>query len=143
MKTNMSFKTIGNGITAMMLVLAALSVNPAKAQTAEVSTTVATEAKPELQVKFLGATGEFLYFELAMQQSDDSRSNLRIRNESGNELYAETVFRKASIRKLKIAKDEAEKIEFVYNNNRGEVRKVVEIKIKVQEAIEVKDITRL
>lgn len=143
MKTNMSFKTIGNGITAMMLVLASLTVSPAKAQTAEVSTPVTTEAKPELQVKFLGASGEYLYFEVAMQQSDDTRSNLRIRNENGNELYSETVFRKASTRKLKIAKDEAEKIEFVYNNTRGEVRRLVEIKIKLQEAIEVKDITRL
>lgn len=143
MKTNMSFKSVGNGITAMMLVLASLTTSPTKAQTAEVPATVIADAKPELQVKFLGATGEFLFFELSMQQSDDSRSNLRIRNENGNELYAETVFRKASVRKLKIAKDEAEKIEFVYNNTRGEVRKVVEIKIKMQEAIEVKDITRL
>lgn len=143
MQTNMSFKSVGNGITAMMLVLASLTTNPTKARTAEVSATVTADAKPELQVKFLGATGEFLFFELSMQQSDDSRSNLRIRNENGNELYAETVFRKASVRKLKIAKDEAEKIEFVYNNTRGEVRKVVEIKIKMQEAIEVKDITRL
>jgi hypothetical protein len=53
------------------------------------------------------------------------------------------VFQKTTIRKLKIAKYQAEKIEFVYSNPRGETRKTIAIKIKLQEAIEVKDITKL
>lgn len=78
-----------------------------------------------------------------MLQADDNRSNLRIRNEHGSELYTETFFQKSSIRKLKIEKGEAEKLEFVYNNGRGEAKKMVEIKIKYQETVEVNDIARL
>lgn len=138
----MRFKGIGMTISAFLLVLASFSVNPAKAQTV-LAATVSTEAKPELKVKFLGSTGDYLVFELATQQNDESRSNLRIRNENGSEIYSETVFRKNSVRKLKIAKDEAEKIEFVYNTAKGDVKKVVEVKIKVQEAVEIKDVSSL
>ena len=140
MKSKMNFKAIGMFVMLFVLVVSASSV-PATAQRSAITAT--PENKPELQVKFLGSTGEYLLFELAMQQSDETRSNLRIRNENGSELYAETVFQKTAVRKLKIAKDEADKIEFVYNTTKGEVRKLVEIKIKVQEAVEVTDITKL
>lgn len=142
MKSQMRFKSIGIVISAALLVLASFSVNPAKAQTV-LAAAVSTEAKPELKVKFLGSAGDYLVFELATQQNEETRSNLRIRNENGNELYSETVFRKNSVRKLKIAKDEAEKIEFVYATAKGDVKKVVEVKIKVQEAVEIKDISSL
>jgi len=142
MKPQLNFKAIGMISTIVLLVFTTSSMQSLNAQTAAASVVV-TESKPELQVKFIGSTGDFLFFELTMQQSDDTRSNLRIRNEDGNELYSESVFQKTTIRKLKIAKDEAEKIEFVYSNPRGETRKTIAIKIKFQEAIEVKDITKL
>jgi len=142
MKPQLNFKAIGMISTIVLLVFTTSSLQSLNAQTAAASVVV-TESKPELQVKFIGSTGDFLFFELTMQQSDDTRSNLRIRNEDGNELYSESVFQKTTIRKLKIAKDEAEKIEFVYSNPRGETRKTIAIKIKLQEAIEVKDITKL
>lgn len=141
MKSQMKFKAIGMFVTIFLLMFTSTSVQTVNAQAPTAS--VVNENKPDLQVKFLGSTGEFLFFELAMQQSDDTRSNLRIRNENGTELYSETVFQKASVRKIKIAKDEAEKMEFVYTTPRGDVKKTIEIKIKVQEAIEVKDVTRL
>jgi len=141
MKPQLNFKAIGMISTIVLLVFTTSSLQSLNAQTT--ATTVVTESKPDLQVKFIGSTGEFLFFELTMQQSDDTRSNLRIRNEDGNELYSESVFQKTTVRKLKIAKDEAEKIEFVYSNPRGEARKTIAIKIKLQEAIEVKDITKL
>ena len=141
MKPQLNFKAIGMISTIVLLVFTTSSLQSLNAQS--VATTVVTESKPDLQVKFLGSTGEFLFFELTMLQSDDTRSNLRIRNEDGNELYSESVFQKSAVRKLKIAKDEAEKIEFVYSNARGEARKTIAIKIKFQEAIEVKDITKL
>lgn len=99
-------------------------------------------SKPELEVKFLGATGEFLYFELSLNQLNDTRSQLRVRNEDGVELYAESVFSKSATRKLKIAKEDVEKLEFAYSNLKGEVKRTFEVKIRFQEAIEVKDITR-
>ena len=142
MKPQLNFKAIGMISTIVLLVFTTSSLQSLNAQTAAASVVV-TESKPELQVKFIGSTGDFLFFELTMQQSDDTRSNLRIRNEDGNELYSESIFQKTTIRKLKIAKDEAEKIEFVYSNPRGETRKTIAIKIKLQEAIEVKDITKL
>ena len=141
MKPQLNFKAIGMISTIVLLVFTTSSLQSLNAQTT--ATTVVTESKPDLQVKFIGSTGDFLFFELTMQQSDDTRSNLRIRNEDGNELYSESVFQKTTVRKLKIAKDEAEKIEFVYSNPRGEARKTIAIKIKLQEAIEVKDITKL
>lgn len=98
------------------------------------------KSRPELQVKFLGANAGYLYFELSMQQADALRSNLRILNEDGHELYAETLFNKATIRKIKLPKDDAEKLEVLYNTTKGEVKKVLSIEIKVQEAIEVKEI---
>ncbi|MBY0536004.1 MAG: hypothetical protein K2P88_09150 [Chitinophagaceae bacterium] len=110
----------------------------AKAQEAAA---VTTEVKPELQVKFLGATGEYLYFEINTTQAEDIRSNLKIRNEAGNELFAETLFKKSATRKIKVAKGDVEKLEVVYNTFRGEVKKVLEVKIKFQEAIEVTDLT--
>lgn len=140
MKSQMNFKAIGMFVTIFLLVFTSSSVQT-NAQRSAMAVT--TESKPDLQVKFLGSTGEFLFFELAMQQSDDTRSSLRIRNENGTELYSETVFLKTSVRKIKIAKDEAEKMEFVYTTPRGDVKKTIEIKIKLQEAIEVKDVTRL
>lgn len=100
------------------------------------------DAKPAMEVKFLGATGEFLYFELSLNQLNDTRSQLRVRNEDGVELYAESVFSKSATRKLKIAKEDVEKLEFAYSNLKGEVKKTFEVKIRFQEAIEVKDITR-
>ena len=141
MKPQLNFKAIGMISTIVLLVFTTSSLQSLNAQS--VTTTVVTESKPDLQVKYIGATGEFLFFELTMQQSDDTRSNLRIRNEDGNELYSESVFQKTTVRKLKIAKDEAEKIEFVYSTPRGEAKKTIAIKIKLQEAIEVKDITKL
>ena len=141
MKPQLNFKAIGMISTIVLLVFTTSSLQSLNAQTAAAS--VVTETKPDLQVKFMGSTGEFLFFELTMQQSDDTRSNLRIRNENGNELYSESVFQKTTVRKLKIAKDEAEKIEFVYSTPRGEAKKTIAIKIKLQEAIEVKDITKL
>jgi len=100
------------------------------------------DAKPAMEVKFLGATGEYLYFELSLNQLNDTRSQLRVRNEDGVELYAESVFSKATTRKLKIAKEDVDKLEFAYSNLKGEVKKTFEVKIRFQEAIEVKDITR-
>lgn len=141
MKSQMNFKAIGMFVTVFLLMFTSTSVQTASAQRSAIN--VVADNKPDLQVKFLGSTGDFLFFELAMQQADDTRSNLRIRNENGTELYSETVFQKASVRKIKIAKDEAEKMEFVYATPRGDVKRTIEIKIKLQEAIEVKDITRL
>ncbi len=141
MKPQLNFKAIGMISTIVLLVFTTSSLQSLNAQST--ATTVVTESKPDLQVKFLGSTGEFLFFELTMSQSDDTRSNLRIRNEDGNELYSESVFQKTTVRKLKIAKDEAEKIEFIYSTPRGEAKKTIAIKIKLQEAIEVKDITKL
>ena len=142
MKPQLNFKAIGMISTIVLLVFTTSSMQSLNAQTAAASVVV-TESKPDLQVKYIGSTGEFLFFELSMQQAEDGRSNLRIRNEDGNELYSESVFQKTTIRKLKIAKDETEKIEFVYSTPRGEARKTIAIKIKLQEAIEVKDITKL
>ena len=141
MKPQLNFKAIGMISTIVLLVFTTSSLQSLNAQSA--ATTVVTESKPDLQVKYLGSTGDYLFFELTMLQSDDTRSNLRIRNEDGNELYSESVFQKTTVRKLKIAKDEAEKIEFVYSTPRGEAKKTIAIKIKLQEAIEVKDITKL
>jgi len=142
MKPQLNFKAIGMISTIVLLVFTTSSMQSLNAQTAAASVVV-TESKPDLQVKYIGSTGEFLFFELSMQQAEDGRSNLRIRNEDGNELYSESMFQKTTVRKLKISKDEAEKIEFVYSTPRGEARKTIAIKIKLQEAIEVKDITKL
>lgn len=141
MKSQKTFKAITMFATVLVLTIFSSVMHPLKAQSVDSSAIVA--GKPDMQVKFLGTAGEYLYFELAFQQNDETRSSLRIRNENGNELYAETSFQKAMVRKLKIAKDEAEKLEFVYNTVKGDVKKTFEIKIKMQEAIEVKDITRL
>jgi hypothetical protein len=86
MKPQLNFKAIGMISTIVLLVFTTSSMQSLNAQTAAASVVV-TESKPELQVKFIGSTGDFLFFELTMQQSDDTRSNLRIRNEDGNELY--------------------------------------------------------
>jgi hypothetical protein len=133
------FRSFVAVLTASVLVLSSFTTAPAGSPAAAV---VSPEAKSDVQVKFLGANGDFLYFEVNLQQALSSRSNFRIRNEQGNELYAETIFEKTATRKLKIAKDEAEKLEFLYNTGKGEVKKTLQIKIRVQEAIEVKEIAR-
>lgn len=140
MKSQKNFKAIGMIVTLLVLLFSTVSSNYASAQRSAMNV---VEDKPELQVKFIGSNGEYLFFEVELAQANQTRSNLRIKNENGNELYSETVFQKNAVRKLKIAKDEAEKIEFAYSTNRGEVKKLVEIKIKTQEAIEVRDITKL
>lgn len=140
MKSQKNFKAIGIIVTLLVLVFSTVSSNYASAQRSAMNV---VEDKPELQVKFIGSNGEYLFFEVELAQAHQTRSNLRIKNENGNELYSETVFQKNAVRRLKIAKDEAEKIEFAYSTNRGEVKKLVEIKIKTQEAIEVRDITKL
>jgi hypothetical protein len=140
MKSQKNFKAVGIIVTLLVLLFSTVSSNYASAQRSAMNV---VEDKPELQVKFIGSNGEYLFFEVELAQANQTRSNLRIKNENGNELYSETVFQKNAVRKLKIAKDEAEKIEFAYSTNRGEVKKLVEIKIKTQEAIEVRDITKL
>ena len=140
MKSQINFKAIGMFATISLLVFTS-SLQTVKAQSSAV--TVVAENKPDLQVKYLGASGEYLVFELSMQQADDTRSNLRIRNENGNELYSETMFLRTVVRRFKISRDEAEKLEFVFNTSKAEVKKVVAITIKFQETIEVKDIARL
>ena len=77
MKSNLNFKAIGMFVMLFVLVVSASSVQTASAQRSAITAT--SETKPELQVKFLGSAGEFLFFELAMQQNDETRSNLRIR----------------------------------------------------------------
>lgn len=141
MKSQVNFKAIGMSIITSLLLFTTGSLQTVNAQSATVTTV--TENKTDLQVKFLGSAGDYLFFELTMQQPDDLRSNLRIRNENGNELYSESIFLKSIVRKIKIAKDEAEKLEFVYNTRSGEVKKVVEIKVKFLETIQVIDIARL
>ena len=141
MKSQVNFKAIGMSIATSLLLFTAGSLQTINAQSATVNTV--TESKTDLQVKFLGSAGDYLFFELTMQQPDDLRSNLRIRNENGNELYSESIFLKSIVRKIKIAKDEAEKLEFVYNTRSGDVKKVVEIKVKFLETIQVIDIARL
>ncbi len=141
MKSQVNFKAIGMSIATSLLLFTAGSLQTINAQSATVNTV--TESKADLQVKFLGSAGDYLFFELTMQQPDELRSNLRIRNENGNELYSESIFLKSIVRKIKIAKDEAEKLEFVYNTRSGEVKKVVEIKVKFLETIQVIDIARL
>ena len=128
-------------IATSLLLFTAGSLQTINAQSATVNTV--TESKTDLQVKFLGSAGDYLFVELTMQQPDDLRSNLRIRDENGNELYSESIFLKSIVRKIKIAKDEAEKLEFVYNTRSGDVKKVVEIKVKFLETIQVIDIARL
>lgn len=141
MKSQVNFKAIGMSIITSLLLFTTGSLQTVNAQSATVTTV--TENKTDLQVKFLGSAGDYLFFELTMQQPDDLRSNLRIRNENGNELYSESILLKSIVRKIKIAKDEAEKLEFVYNTRSGEVKKVVEIKVKFLETIQVIDIARL
>ncbi len=141
MKSQINFKAIGMFVTIFLLVFTSGSLQTVNAQSAAITTV--TENKSDLQVKFLGTTAEYFIFELTMQQPDDLRSNLRIRNENGSELYSESIFLKSIVRKIKIARDEAGKLEFVYNTRSGEVKKVVEIKVKFLETIEVIDIARL
>lgn len=138
MKSQVNFRSVIAALAAAVVVFSSFTAPAVKKPAAVAAETAAAD----VQVKFLGANGDYLYFEVALQQHAKSRSNFRIRNEQGNELYAETIFDKAATRKLKIAKDEAEKLEFLYNTSRTEVKKTLEIKIRVQEAIEVKEIAR-
>lgn len=98
--------------------------------------------RPELQVKFLGAADEELFFEVSLHQPEEGRSHFRIRNENGQELFSQVLFRKQTTQKVKIAKGEAEKLEFLYSNLRHEVKKSFGVRIRLQEAIEVRDISQ-
>lgn len=139
MKSNMKFRVV---LATLIVFSVAASSFTTMVNANSVVVPVSADSKPSLDVKFLGATGEFLYFELSLAQLNDTRSQLRVRNENGVELYAENVFSKSTTRKLKIAKEDVEKLEFAYSNTKGEVKKTFEVKIRFQEAIEVKDVTR-
>jgi len=141
MKSQMNFRHFMTTAIVASLSLGAMAPTTVHAQKA--NTVITSETRPELDVKFLGATGEYLYFELSMSQVDDSRSQLRIRNTERNELYSENFFRKSSTRTVKVAKEDVDKLEFTYSNGKGETKKTFEVKIKFQEAIEVKAIAKL
>lgn len=126
-------------ISALFCVLSTAAVLPVSGQ--EIISGI-PETKPELQVKFLGASGEDLFFEVNLQQPEEGRSHFRIRNENGQEIFSEVLFRKQVTRKIKIAKGEADKLEFLYSNQRQEIKKSFAVRIRLQEAIEVKDITQ-
>lgn len=139
MKSNMKFRVVLATLIVFSVVASSFTT---MVNAKSVAVPVSVDSKPSLDVKFLGATGEFLYFELSLAQLNDTRSQLRVRNEDGVELYAESLFSKSATRKLKIAKEDVEKLEFAYSNPKGEVKKTFEVKIRFQEAIEVKDVTR-
>jgi len=64
MKPQLNFKAIGMISTIVLLVFTTSSLQSLNAQTT--ATTVVTESKPDLQVKFIGSTGDFLFFEVYM-----------------------------------------------------------------------------
>lgn len=92
------------------------------------------EPRPEIRVNYLGMSESFFHFEVVLRQPDAYFSRLRIRNESGQEIYSERIGRRSAVLKVKVDKEEEGKLTFLYTTSREEVRKQLEVKVKLLEA---------
>lgn len=100
------------------------------------------ESRMELQVKYMGVSGDDLLFEVLLVQPTEGRSVFRIQNQDGQEILSRVVFRRNSVRRVKITKWEFDKLEFVYSNLYQELRKSFEVRLRFLEDYEVRDISR-
>ncbi|MFM7838835.1 MAG: hypothetical protein ACKO6K_04660 [Chitinophagaceae bacterium] len=106
---------------------------PGQAYTQDLGPSIA-EPRPEIRVNYLGMSESFLHFEVVLRQPDTYFSRLRIRNESGQEIYSERIGRRSAVLKVKVDKEEEGKLTFLYTTSREEVRKQLEVKVKLLEA---------
>jgi len=137
MKHKMNFRTL---IATGLFVAALGSFSSANAQARVVNK---IEEKPTINVKLLGGVGENLIFEISTEQPGEGKSQLRIRDEQGNNVYSETVNTKTFTRTVSISRNDLSKIDFVYVAGKAEAKKSLEIVVQYKESLEVKDVTKL
>lgn len=137
MKHKMNFRTL---IAAGLILAAVGSVNSVNAQARVVNK---IEEKPTINVKLLGGVGENLIFEIATEQPQEGKSQLRIRDAQGNNIYSETVNTKSFTRTVSISRNDLSKLDFVYAAGKSEAKKSLEIVVEFKESIEIKDVTKL
>ena len=82
-------------------------------------------------------------FEIVTEQPQEGRSQLRIRDEQGNNIYSETVNTKSFTRTVSISRNDLSKLNFVYAAGKSEAKKSLEIVVEYKESIEIKDVTKL
>lgn len=137
MKHKMNLRTL---IAAGLFLAAVGSVNSVNAQARVVNK---IEEKPTINVKLLGGVGENLIFEIVTEQPQEGKSQLRIRDEQGNNIYSETVNTKSFTRTVSISRNDLSKLNFVYSAGKSEAKKSLEIVVEYKETLEIKDVTRL
>lgn len=137
MKHKMNLRTL---IAAGLFVAAIGSVNSANAQARVVNK---IEEKPTINVKLLGGVGENLIFEIVTEQPQAGKSQLRIRDEQGNNVYSETVNSKSFTRTVSISRNDLSKLDFVYSAGKAEAKKSLEVVVEYKETVEIKDVTKL
>lgn len=125
----------------VILMLALTSATTSYAQVIPVSQKTIT--KPSLTVNFIGGVGDKLFFEVVMEQPEDSRSYLRIRDEDGMQLYNELVTKSTLVKKIQVPKNEMKKVEFVFETGKEELKKSFEIKVQYKETLEIRDVTKM
>jgi len=137
MKRKMNFRTL---IATGLFVAALGSVNAVNAQSRVVSK---VEEKPTINVKLLGGVGENLIFEITTEQPGDGKSQLRIRDEQGNNVYSETVNTKTFTRTVSISRNDLSKIDFIYAAGKSEAKKTLEVVVEYTQSLKINDVTKL
>ena len=137
MKHKMNLRAL---IATSLFVAAVGSVSSVNAQARVVNK---IEEKPTINVRLLGGVGDNLIFEIATEQPQEGKSQLRIRDEQGNNIYSETVNTKSFTRTVSISRNDLSKINFVYAVGKAEAKKTLEIVVEYKESIEIKDVTKL
>ncbi len=137
MKQKMNLRTL---IATGLFVAALGSVNSANAQSRVVNK---VEEKPTINVKLLGGVGENLIFEISTEQPGDGKSQLRIRDEQGNNVYSESVNTKTFTRTVSISRNDLSKLDFIYSAGKAEAKKTLEIVVEYKESLKINDVTKL
>lgn len=137
MKHKMNLRTL---IATGLFIAALGSVNSVNAQARVVNK---VEEKPTINVKLLGGVGENLIFEISTEQPGDGKSQLRIRDEQGNNVYSETVNTKTFTRTVSISRNDLSKLDFVYSVGKAEAKKTLEVVVEYKESLKINDVTRL
>jgi hypothetical protein len=93
---------------------------------------------PRITVNYLGVSGDYLLFDVMLEQPDPKRAYFFITDGNGNEMHAESVFGRSVVKRVMISAYESDRLIFNFNAGKGQVKKWVDVKFRNQQLVEVK-----
>ena len=125
--------------TALFSVLFTAISFIAGVETIHAQTVTNLEKSATTDIRYAGATHDFINFEVNVRQAGNQRSTLRILDENGAELYRELIGKGEFNKLVKITRNDYERLLFVIDAPNGQYRKSFNIKSEVVERVRVEE----